>query len=367
MYTIVDIESTGGKFGEEKVTEIALYKFDGKEVVDQFSTLVNPEKPIDSYVQKLTGITNKMVKRAPKFPEIAKRIVEISNGTTLVAHNAPFDYRMLKQEFEELGYEYTRDVLDTVPLSKFLIPNQKSYSLDKLSKALGIQHGAKHRAYGDALATVELFKILLEKDVDKSIIEKSISNKVYGNFAPKLRAMLEEVPTKTGVYYLHDVNGKIIFLRAVANMSNSLHQYFTGETDLALKIQNKTHQISFEETGSILIAKIKYLQERRVLRPKLNKYDRKVRKAPVEALYPESEMYFTDRGRNSNEQSYFMIRQGKFIGYGYFQLHSQIDTEEKRLARLVRVEETPRIKAQILDYLEKERKREERALNPNKS
>ena len=75
MYAILDIEATGGKKGEEDIIEVAIYRFDGKKIVDQLISLVSPDRKIDAYVQKLTQITPKMVKSAPKFHEIAKRII----------------------------------------------------------------------------------------------------------------------------------------------------------------------------------------------------------------------------------------------------------------------------------------------------
>ena len=109
MYAILDIETTGGKFNEEGITEIAIYKFDGHTTVDQFISLVNPEKPIQEFVVKLTGISNKMLKNAPKFFEVAKRIIEITSDCILVAHNTAFDYRILSTEFDRLGYEFNRN------------------------------------------------------------------------------------------------------------------------------------------------------------------------------------------------------------------------------------------------------------------
>ena len=138
MYCILDIETTGGQFNEEGITEIAIYKFDGHEVVDQFISLVNPEKPIQPFVVKLTGINNAMLRSAPKFYEVAKRIIEITEGCVIVAHNASFDYRILKTEFRRLGYDFKKQTLCTVELAKKLIPEQESYSLGKLVRALGI-------------------------------------------------------------------------------------------------------------------------------------------------------------------------------------------------------------------------------------
>ena len=102
MYSIIDIESNGAGFRKECIIDIAIFKYDGHKIVDQFISLVNPESEITPFVQKLTNISPKMVKTAPKFHELAKRVVEITEGTTLVGHNIDFDYRMLRQSFQRL-------------------------------------------------------------------------------------------------------------------------------------------------------------------------------------------------------------------------------------------------------------------------
>ena len=191
MYAILDIEITGGKFNEEGITEIAIYKFDGHTVIDQFISLINPEKPIQEFVVKLTGINNKMLRNAPKFFEVAKRIIEITKDSILVAHNAEFDTRILKTEFDRLGYEYQRNSICTVELSRKLIQDEKSYSLGKLCKSLGIPMSDRHRATGDALATVQLFKLLLDKDHKKEIVQNSIKYFDNRNVKDKLNSILE--------------------------------------------------------------------------------------------------------------------------------------------------------------------------------
>ncbi len=166
MFCVVDLETTGGRFEEESAMEIALFKFDGYQVVDQIISLINVEdKPIQPYVQKLTGITPKMLVRAPKFYELAKRIIDITKDCVLVAHNADFDYRILQMEFGRLGYEFNMPTVDTIDWARKLIPDQPTYGLEKLSKSLGITHSNKHRAESDARATLDIFKILLERDV----------------------------------------------------------------------------------------------------------------------------------------------------------------------------------------------------------
>ncbi|NNC70454.1 MAG: 3'-5' exonuclease, partial [Flavobacteriaceae bacterium] len=135
MYAILDIETTGGKYDKEGITEIAIHKFDGHQVVDTFISLVNPERKIQPFVVNLTGIDNNMLRTAPKFYEVAKRIVEITDNCIVVAHNAKFDYRILRTEFRRLGFDFKRQTLCTVELSKKLIPDLESYSLGKLCRA----------------------------------------------------------------------------------------------------------------------------------------------------------------------------------------------------------------------------------------
>ena len=136
MFAIIDIETTGGKFNEEAITEIAIFRYENFEIKDQLISLIKPDRKIQPYVSKLTGIKENMLLSSPKFYEIAKQIIEITSNSTIVAHNAEFDYRMLKLEFKTLGYSYRRKFLCTVKLSQKLIPDLDSYKLDKLVKKL---------------------------------------------------------------------------------------------------------------------------------------------------------------------------------------------------------------------------------------
>ena len=164
MYAIIDIETTGGSARTERITEIAIYLHDGNRITGEFVSLVNPERNIPYFITNLTGISNEMVADAPRFFEIARQVVELTEGRTFVAHNAKFDYSFIRQEFKSLGFNYKRNILDTVALSRKLLPGHKSYSLGNICKDLRISINGRHRAAGDALATVKLFEILLAKD-----------------------------------------------------------------------------------------------------------------------------------------------------------------------------------------------------------
>lgn len=275
MYAIVDIETTGGKYNEEGITEIAIYRFDGHEVVDQFISLVNPEREIQPFVVNLTGINNKMLRDAPKFYEVAKRIVEITEDCIIVAHNSSFDYRVLQTEFKRLGFEYNRKSLCTVELSKKLIPDMESYKLGKLVRALGIPMSDRHRASGDALATVKLFKLLLDKDSEKNIIQQAIKTEIRKKVAPRLLDIIESLPSATGVYYMHNAKGDIIYIGKSKNIKRRVNQHFTGTNNKSKKIQKQVVAVTFQRTGSELVAILKENEEIKRKQPLYNRAQRK--------------------------------------------------------------------------------------------
>ncbi len=168
MYAIIDIETTGGNPKRDKITEIAVLIHDGQKVIREYSTLINPECSIPYHISALTGITNEMVANAPKFFEVARDLVELTNDTVFVAHNVSFDYGFVRSEFQRLGYEYKREQMCTVRLSRKILPGHVSYSLGRLCGDLDISINGRHRAMGDAAATARLFDILLEQETANS-------------------------------------------------------------------------------------------------------------------------------------------------------------------------------------------------------
>lgn len=387
MYAILDIESTGGKYNEEGIMEIAIYRFDGHDVVDKFVGLINPEKDIQPFVVKLTGINSNMLKSAPKFHEVAKRIVEITEGTILVAHNAQFDYRILRTEFRRLGYDFQRKTLCTVELSQKLIPDAESHSLGKLVRSLGIAVSDRHRADGDALATLKLFKLLLTKDLDKSILKTVVREETLGELSPTQLNMVEELPSETGVYYMHNKEGDIIFIGKTKNIKKRVNQHFTNVGNLARKLQKETKKVSYQQTGSELVALLKEYHEIKENTPKYNhkqtkkgfshgiyltaikdgdlrfsserangqinrlssfsslkssdnflsKLTEEFDLKPAELIQDKIDEIFkkysidrrnivlVDKGRSLGEQSVLLIKQGVLQGFGYIELNHQLN------------------------------------------
>ena len=271
MYAILDIETTGGKYNEEGITEIAIYQHNGQIVTDQFISLVNPERPIQPFVEKLTGINGKMLRNAPRFFEVAKRIIEITENCLIVAHNTDFDYRILRTEFKRLGYNFEKNSLCTVSLSQELLPDMESYKLGKLVRSLGIPISDRHRAQGDALATVKLFELLLEKDSGKEILKSQIKALHAHQVPSKYLSIIEELPTATGVYYLHNAVGDVLYIGKSNNIQKRVRTHLTGTDRKSKKIQKKLHKVNFETTGSELIALLKEQHEIKKNQPQINK------------------------------------------------------------------------------------------------
>jgi len=270
VYAIIDIETTGGNASRERITEIAIYIHDGNRIINEYSTLINPECKVPPFVARLTGITDEMLVNAPKFYEVARNIVEITEGCTFVAHNAAFDFSFVKQEFLNLGYKYKRPVLCTVKMSRKLLPGHKSYSLGNLCNSLGIQITSRHRAAGDALATVQLFERLLQ-------IDPTLNQIPADGLHPSLdRSVFNSLPVAAGVYYFYDENGKLLYIGKSKNIHARVLSHFqNNSTARAIEMRSNTASISYQETGSELIALLFESDEIKKHKPLHNRLQRR--------------------------------------------------------------------------------------------
>jgi len=276
MYAIIDIETTGGSYRLERITEIAVFIHDGTRIIDEYTSLINPERNIPYFITSLTGITNEMVEDAPKFYEVAKKIVEMTEGKVFVAHNARFDYSFIRQEFNMLGYNYKRPLLDTVALSRKLLPGHGSYSLGNLCKDLGIEINGRHRASGDALATVRLLELLLEKDrtlKSGSLIKNRKASKLHPAFD---LSRIDDIPEEPGVYYFHNEEGGIIYIGKSRNLFQRVNTHLSNNTSArAMEMRSMTAGISWEPTGSELIALLLESTEIKKRKPLFNRAQRR--------------------------------------------------------------------------------------------
>ncbi len=277
MYAIIDIETTGGSPKFEKITEIAIIIHDGSKIIDQFTTLINPEKSIPYHITSLTGISNEMVADAPRFYEVARKVVEMTEGCVFVAHNANFDYRFIKEEFARLGYDYKRNTLCTVKLSRKIIPGKRSYSLGNLCDELGITINGRHRAMGDAHATSLLFDILLS-------VEGNAKNSLFQPQSISLQSLhpmfdtscIAKLPGQTGVYYFFNEKGDIIYIGKSNDIQTRVISHFSNNTtQKAINMKSQVVSIDYEVTGSELVALLLESEEIKRHKPRFNTAQRR--------------------------------------------------------------------------------------------
>ena len=273
MYSIVDIETTGNGIKGNRITEISIFKTDGYEVIDEFTSLVNPECEIPYFITGLTGIDNDMVRNAPKLDEIAHKILEITADTIFVAHSVNFDYNVIKNEFQQIGLDFVRKKLCTVRLSRKLIPGYNSYSLGKLCSAIGIPLKDRHRARGDAHATMLLFhKLLRTPNADKVFKSFLNAKSQEATLPPSLpKAEFEKLPTTPGVYYFKDSKGKIIYVGKAINIKKRVLSHFYDKSTKEVTLCSETSYLDYEETGSELIALLQESAEIKRHYPKFNR------------------------------------------------------------------------------------------------
>jgi DNA polymerase-3 subunit epsilon len=277
-YAIVDIETTGGSPNQDRVTEIAIALHNGERIIDQFSTLINPERSIPWNITQLTGITNEMVANAPKFYEVAKDIVEMTAGAVFVAHNVRFDYGFLREEFQRLGYTYSRRQLCTVRLSRSAFPSLGRYNLDTLIRFLGIRVENRHRAMDDVLATVALFERIIAEDGGQHSVQQLVNHGIKESLLPQgiTLELLHGLPEACGVYYLHNEQGEVVYVGKSINIKKRVMEHFADQTRKGAKIQQQVADVTYEITGSELAALLLESHEIKQLQPPINRAQRAV-------------------------------------------------------------------------------------------
>jgi DNA polymerase-3 subunit epsilon len=274
MFAIIDIETCAGKFEFRKgrITEICILKHDGLSVTEKFTSLVNPECNINPYFAGLTGITNEMVADAPRFHEIAPKILEMTEGCIFVAHNVGFDYGFIKEEFNSLGYKYKRDTLCTVRLSRKLLPGRISYSLGHLCASLGIEIFDRHRAEGDAVATSILFDLLIQLKAQHPQYKNMGVEEIMTRRVDKIKQyILNKLPEECGVYYFLNKAEEIIYIGKSTNMYSRAQTHFNSDLKKSKKMLNDLYNVDFVVTGSELIALLLESEEIKKHKPKYNR------------------------------------------------------------------------------------------------
>jgi len=254
-FAIIDLETTGGNPANSKITDISILIHDGEKITDEFNTLVNPQIAIPPFIVRLTGISDQMVVNAPTFPEIARKIIEITEDCVFVAHNVHFDYGMLRSEFKQLGYTYARPTLCTVKTARLILPGHPSYSLGKISARLGIVITDRHRAKGDAMATAALFQIIFSKNQQlllAQISEKFKTSNLHPNFDMDC---LDEIPNKIGIYKFYNEINQLIYIGKSKHLKKRIEQHLGPvKSKKGAKMKTEITRIEYELLGSELMA-----------------------------------------------------------------------------------------------------------------
>lgn len=291
LYAIVDIETTGGYAGAGGITEIAVFIFDGEKIVQQYETLLNPLFTIPRYVEALTGITNAMVENERHFSAIADELYELLKDKVFVAHNVNFDYSFIKYHLAQAGHRLDCKKLCTIRLGRQILPGIPSYSLGNLCKSLGIKIDHRHRAGGDAAATVQLFQHLLKKDAN-GYVQMVLKAKSKEQYAPPNLPVeqIKQLPDRPGVYYFHDEKGKVIYVGKAKSLAKRVNSHFSNNNPAKQKqeFMRKIHNITYQMCGTELMAFILESIEIRKLWPKQNRSQKRFEQ--TYALY-----FFADR------------------------------------------------------------------------
>ena len=278
MYSIVDIETTGHS---SKITEISIFVFDGKKVIEEYTSLVNPECVIPPFITNLTGITNAMVGNAPKFYEIAQKVQELTSDTIFVAHNVNFDYNIIHKEFKDLGFDFKRKKLCTVRLSRKLIPGLNSYSLGSLCATQKIVIKDRHRAKGDAEATTILFKKLIQLDKNQEVFNSFLNTRSRQATLPPLlpKKIVDELSENTGVYYFKNNKSEIIYVGKANNIKQRVLSHFYDKSKKEVTMCLETANVTYVETGSELVALLLESAEIKKIFPKFNRAQRRAQES----------------------------------------------------------------------------------------
>ncbi|MTB51883.1 exonuclease domain-containing protein [Lewinella sp. W8] len=278
-YAIIDVETTGGRANRHRITEIGIVLFNGEQITETYETLVNPEMRIPAGITELTGITMDMVKDAPKFHEVARRIVEMTQDRIFVAHNSRFDYDFIREEFRRLGYTFSRKQLCTVRLTRKTFPGLRSYSLGNLTRHFGIELNNHHRALADARATTELLKLCLATPDSDQEVKQLVNRGIASTKLPQNMSLqqIEDIPEDCGVYYFHDDTGRVIYVGKSKNIRSRVAQHFNDRTTKGKSIARQVADITYEVTGSELVALLLESEEIKRLQPSINRAQRATR------------------------------------------------------------------------------------------
>lgn len=322
-YVIVDVETSGGHPFETRVTEISIQVSNGKDLIASYTTLINPTVKIPPYVRRLTGITNEMTDSAPKFRQVAKEIYKFVNEAVFVAHNVAFDYNVLKSEFKRIGIDWEAERLCTVKASRRIFPEKKSYSLGNLSQELNITIENRHRAEGDARATLELFHMLMESNSSMLLETVSAETKDFLLYEKYSHLKLHTVPNKTGYVTIHNSKGEIVYAKSGTSLKKLVMSYIKHADKT--NPENDIAEIKCTLTGSPLLAKILEKEHR----AKNKEQNKEAAELAPNKKFSNKSFVVIDKGPDAEHKTVMLVLQGKLVSYGIVRTQERIKDVQK--------------------------------------
>ena len=294
-WAYVDVETTGMRPARERVTEVAVITVDsdGDAIrTQEWSTLVNPEMPIPSEIQWLTGITNEMVREAPRFADIVAPLLERLHGAVFVAHNARFDYAFLRAEFRRAGIQWQAPTLCTVRLSRLIDVDRGSHSLDALAARYQLGTENRHRALGDAKLIVQWMERVTARhglDTVRAGIERVLARPSTPLHLPP--EALDDVPGGPGVYLFYGLNAHPIYIGKSVDLKLRVAGHFNGDSTKSsdARLAQEVRRVEWEQTAGELGA---LLREAELIRTRLPAHNIALRRKLNAML-----LRFSDEGR----------------------------------------------------------------------
>ncbi len=276
-FAFLDLETTGGSAGFDRITEIGIRFWRDGELVDEWQTLLNPQTRISPFIEHFTGITNEMVADAPLFADIADEFQTKLEGTIFVAHNARFDYGFVKSEFRRLGQAFTGKVLCTVKLSRRLYPEYRRHNLDAVIQRHGLGAVQRHRAMGDVTAMLAFVEHAIaehgQASVETAVRELLQRPSIPSNLAPDALVGVPEVP---GVYRFFGENDVLLYVGKSTNIAQRVASHFSGDhnSSRGVRMSESLRRVEWTETAGELGALLLELKQIKQLRPMFNRRSR---------------------------------------------------------------------------------------------
>lgn len=303
----VDIETNGGNGPRGRITEVAAIKVAGGEIVDTFTSLINPGSDIPHWITQLTGITNSDVATAPYFEDIAAQLFAFINGAIFVAHNVLFDYSFLKREFAAAGYDFKPKLFCTVKMSRALWQEHRGHSLEKIITRHNIPVSARHRAYDDAKAMYEFVKLTIATKGHQAFLENIQKQLKTKSLPPHVdEAVILTLPQSPGVYIFEDDAGAPLYVGKSVNIRSRVRSHFTSATTIAkeMKMSLASHNVSCITTETEVEALLLESAKVKELQPVFNRLLRRTTKQSVFLRDYNSDGYETIRIENTDLSQY---------------------------------------------------------------